>query len=402
MTPIIPDVQDALSTDKRFARGYYNEEIDILKKRITDQNASIDSDLKDLDAGRFYELKDKCDDLEGPLKKKCVKIANANIRALIKEAKEHSKGIKEGIKEIRGEIKNKRLFNKEVLKQVSDRIEENPELLEEFKKTTFYQMKYKCSKKIKAKKNEDLNQNPAVYNTNQEIEHYNARAQALTNAFEDNLKAHQNRIKRITRTMRSNITPLERSVLKLVLIDARKTHKLGLKAKKKALASELKEINSTRKALEKNLKKEKTKIRKTVKKQDKEKKAVERDTEKAEKKLRKTLRKQGELKEEIKNGLLKDLVVKYSKEMDADLGNLEKAALEREELILEKAKEKIKAKEEKVKEKAKIKEEKAKEKAKIKDEKALEKAKAKERTRKEKEDAKKEKEAARKTKKNQK
>lgn len=402
MTPIIPDIQDALSTDKRFARGYYNEEIDILKKRILDQNSAIDSDLKDLDASRFYELKDKCDELEGPLRKKCLKIANANIRELVKEAKAHTKEIKEGIKEIRGEIKNKRLFNKDVLKEVSDRIDANPELLEEFKKTTFYQMKYKCSKKIKAKKNEDLDQNPAVNEINQEIEDYNARAQALTNGFEDNLKAHQNRIKRITRTMRSNITPLERSVLKLVLTDARKTHKLGLKAKKKALASELKDVNSTRKELEKRLKKERSKIRKTVKKQDKEKKALERDTEKAEKKLRKTLRKQGELKEEIKNDLLKGLVVKYSEAMDSDLGNLEKAILEKEELVKEKAKEKIKAKEEKVKEKAKIKEEKAKEKAKIKEEKALEKAEAKERTRKEKEDAKKEKEAARKTKKNQK
>lgn len=402
MSPIIPDIQDALSTDKRFARGYYNEEIDVLKKRILDQNSVIDSDLKDLDASRFYELKDKCDDLEGPLKKKCLKIANANIRALVKEAKAHNKSIKEGIKEIRGEIKNKRLFNKDVLKEVSDRVTANPELLEEFKKTTFYQMKYKCSKKIKAKKNEDLDENPAVYEINQEIEDYNARAQALTNGFEDNLKAHQNRIKRITRTMRSNITPLERSVLKLVLIDARKTHKLGLKAKKKALASELKEINSTRKALEKNLKKERSKIRKTVKKQDKEKKALQRDTEKAEKKLRKTLRKQGELKEEIKNDLLKELVVKYSEAMDSDLENLEKAILEKEALIQEKAKEKIKAKEEKAKEKAKAKEEKAKEKARAKEEKAVEKAKAKERTRKEKEDAKKEKDAARKTKKNQK
>jgi hypothetical protein len=373
-----------------------------LKKRITDQNSAIDSDLKDLDASRFYELKDKCDDLEGPLQKKCLKIANANIRALIREAKAHSKEIKEGIKEIRGEIKNKRLFNKDVLKQVSDRVDANPELLEEFKKTTFYQMKYKCSKKIKSTKNEDLNQTPEVYEINQEIEDYNAHAQALTNGFEDNLKAHQNRIKRINRTMRSNITPLERSVLKLVLTDARKTHKLGLKAKKKALASELKEINSSRKVLMKNLKKERSKIRKTVKKQDKEKKALERDTEKAEKKLRKTLRKQGELKDEIKNDLLKGLVVKYSEAMDTDLGTLEKAALEKEELNKEKAKEKIKAKEEKAKEKAKIKEEKAKEKAKIKEEKAVEKAKAKERTRKEKEHAKKEKDAARKTKKNQK
>jgi hypothetical protein len=254
---------------------------------------------------------------------------------------------------------------------------------------------------MKSAKNDDLNQHPDVAEINQEIENHNMRAKALTTGFEDNLKAHQNRIKRITQTMRTNITPLERSVLKLVLNDARKTHKLGLKAKRKALAAELKDVNSSRKGLTKRLKKEMSKIRKTMKKQEKEKKAVERDTEKAEKKLRKTLRKQGELKEEIKNEMLKDLVTKYSNSMDADLGNLyamadEKAALmkAKQEAALEKAKikeEKAKAKEEKAKEKKLVQEEKAKAKE--------EKAKMKERTRKEKEAAKQEK-MARKTKKN--
>jgi hypothetical protein len=247
---------------------------------------------------------------------------------------------------------------------------------------------------MKSGKNDDINQHPDVAEINQEIENYNMRAEALTNGFEDNLKAHQNRIKRITRTMRTNITPLERSVLKLVLNDARKTHNLGLKAKRKALAAELKAINSTRKYLEKQRKTDMSKIRKTMKKEAKERKAIERDAEKAEKKLRKTLRKQGELKEEIKNEMLKGLVSKYSDEMDKDLGNLytmadEKAALmkEKEAAVLEKAK----IKEEKAKEKKRIQEEKAKAKE--------EKAKEKERTRKEKEEAKKEK-MARKTKKN--
>jgi hypothetical protein len=401
LTPIIPDVQDALSADKRFARGYYNQEIDVLKKRILDQNASIDTELNDLDPARFYELKDKCDDLDGPLKKQCLKIANANIRALINEVKEHTQEIKDSIKDIRDEIKNKRLFNKEVLKEISDRVETNPELFDEFKKTTFYQMKYKCSKKIKSAKNDDINQHPDVAEIVQEIENYNMRAQALTNGFEHDLKAHQNRIKRITKTMRTNITPLERSVLKLILNDARKTHKLGLKAKKKALAAEVKDINSSRKALNKKLKKGISKIRKTMKKQEKEKKAVERDTERAEKKLRKTLRKQGELKEEIKNDALKGLVTKYSESMDSDLALIRAKADEKEEMRNAKdaaAAEKSKAKEEKAKEKKRIQEEKErakKEKAAIKERARTEK----ERAKKEKEMAKKEKEQ-RKTKKN--
>jgi len=387
-SPIIPDLQDALSNDKRFARGYYNQEIDVLKKRVLEQNASIDTELKDLDPARFYELKDKCDDLDGPLHKKCIKIANANIRALIKEVKEHTREIKDSIKEIRGEIKNKRLFNREILKEVSDRVDANPELFDQFKKTTFYQMKYKCSKKMKSVKNDDLTQHPDVAQINQEIENYNMRAEALTNGFEDNLKAHQNRIKRITRTMRTNITPLERSVLKLVLNDARKTHNLGLKAKRKALAADLKAINSTRKDLEKQRKSDMSKIRKTMKKEAKERKAIERDAEKAEKKLRKTLRKQGELKEEIKNETLKGLVAKYSDSMERDLGNLYAMADEKAALMKEKEAAAL--------EKAKIKEEKTKEKKRIQEAKA----KAKEEKAKEKEKTRKEKEMARKTKKN--
>ncbi|MEI8101578.1 MAG: DEAD/DEAH box helicase family protein, partial [Bacteroidota bacterium] len=64
-SPLIKDVQDAMDLDKRFARSILNKEVDELKVQIKAENDKIDADLKDLDASRFYSLRDKCDDLEG-------------------------------------------------------------------------------------------------------------------------------------------------------------------------------------------------------------------------------------------------------------------------------------------------------------------------------------------------
>jgi hypothetical protein len=400
MTPIVKDVTDVLNIDKKFARGYYNADIDRLKHRILEKNNSIDAELKDLDASRFYELKEKCDDFEGPLHKKCNQIANANIRALIKEAKNHTAKIKEDIKEIRGEIKNKRLFKTDALQKISEAVDQNPEEFDAFKKTAYYQLKYKCSKK-KRLTNSDLESTyPEIMELNRELDDHNEHIHQLNNEFGAVLNKHKQRIQKIRRTLRGNITPLEKNVLKLVLKDANKTHNLGIKEKKKILTRGIGEVNKTKKAVEKKKKTAMSKINRTIKKQIRETKKVERDTERAEKKLRKTLRKQGELKEEIQNEVLKDLVHKYSETMDSELRDVyskmaeknkirkqkEQAALEKEKLKEEKAKVMLRIKEEKAKakeEKEKLKKEKAKEKE--------EKAKAKEQTRKEKERAKEEK-----------
>jgi hypothetical protein len=400
MTPIVKDVADVLNIDKKFARGYYNADIDRLKHRILEKNNSIDAELKDLDASRFYELKEKCDDFEGPLHKKCNQIANANIRALIKEAKNHTAKIKEDIKEIRGEIKNKRLFKANALQQISEAVDQNPDEFDAFKKTAYYQLKYKCSKK-KRLTNSDLESTyPEIMELNRELDDHNEHIHQLNDQFGAVLNKHKQRIQKIRRTLRGNVSPLEKNVLKLVLKDANKTHNLGIKEKKKILTRGIGEVNKTKKAVEKKKKTVMSKINRTIKKQIRETKKVERDTERVEKKLRKTLRKQGELKEEIKNELLKDLVHKYSETMDSDLQGVYSKMEEKEEIRRQKeqvALEKAKLKEEKAKAILRIKEEKAKakeEKEKLKKEKAKEKeekAKAKEQTRKEKEKAKEEK-----------
>ena len=107
---LIKNVAEAEALDKRYVRSMYTRETDALKQQIAKENEGINGDLKDLDSTRFYALRDKCNEYEGPVKKGCIKVANATIKALISEAKESTKAIRETIKTIREEVKNKNIF----------------------------------------------------------------------------------------------------------------------------------------------------------------------------------------------------------------------------------------------------------------------------------------------------
>ena len=68
------------------------KDIDELKQKMEDENDNMDDDFKDLESSRFYELRDICDEYDGMVQKGCLKVANQNIRDLVKEAKYHVKG----------------------------------------------------------------------------------------------------------------------------------------------------------------------------------------------------------------------------------------------------------------------------------------------------------------------
>ena len=388
-SPLIRDVQDAMDLDKRFARSILNKEVDDLKVQIKAENDKIDADLRDLDPSRFYGLRDKCDDMEGKEKKACLKIANANIRQLVQEVKAHTGQIKDAMKEIKEEVKNKNLFRKTALKNISDRLKDNPQQLEKFREGMFYSLKYKCGKKITPNTalKEAANTHPDLIGINREIEAYGERLAKLDQTVKTRLLAHNSQIKSIKQMLRTgNLNELERGVLNLSLKDIRKTFTQRSKVANKLAEEERKHINTTRKALEKNRKHQLNRLKKTVKTQVKEQKSEARDTTKAATKLRKTMRKQGELREEIKHELLLDLMKKYSGKVDDDFANMRAGiAAKVEEGRMKKAaktEEKAKIKETKM---AAKQEEKAvklvakqEEKAKMKEAKALDRADAKE------------------------
>ena len=324
VVPIVRDAQDAIDMDKRLSRSLLNQEVDELKSKIMLEQKKIDGELKDLDPLRFRGLLDRCDKYEGEKKKMkvCTKVAKANIRALVKEARGHTKVIRATMKEIRGEIKNKNLYRSTAMKAIGERHASDPVALQKFKKSAYYTLRYKCGKKVKpdaAIKAMSV-EHPDIARLNAEIAAFDQHISGLDERVVLAKKGLQSRIKSIKTMMRSStINDLEKSVLKLTIKDLRKEGNRTQKEMKKNATLEKKALNKTRRDLEKQRKKGLASLKKEVKKMAKTKKAEIRAVEKAEKKLRKTMRKQGELKDEFQEGVLLDLMNKYGPKIDEDM-----------------------------------------------------------------------------------
>ena len=322
MTPVVKNVGDLLSVDRKFARGYYDKDVVQLKNKILEENSKIDADLKDLHASRFHELTDRCDEFEGPMRKNCTKVAKSVIKELVKEAREHTKKIKETIKNIRKEIKDKNIFKRDELNKLG---KVDPAELDAFKASSFYQLKYKCGKKVKpdTKLKEASANDPKIVELSLDLEAYDSRIKQMEDGLRSELDTHNARIKRIKNMLRTgDLNDLERSVLKLTMADARKTHKVSMKLKKKTTDEVLKDLTKTKKSLEKDKKKRYVSIRKSLKKSIRDSKKEKREALKAEKELRKTIKKQEKIHEEIKSDVLKDLVNKYSYVLEERLGGV--------------------------------------------------------------------------------
>ncbi len=370
MVPLVDNVQSAIDMDKRLARDLMTQEVDGLKSQIVLEQKKIDDELSDLDAKRFQSLLDRCDKYEEePTKmKKCKKIGKANIRALVKEARDHTKEIRATMKKIRGEIKNKNLYRSAAMKAIGQRHSRDPVALQKFKQSTYYTLRYKCGKKMRPNKaiKEMSATHPDMVQLNTEIAAFDNHIASLDERIDVAKKGLQSRIKSIKTFMRNpTLNDLEKSVLKMTVRDLRKEGTRTQKEMKKNATLEKTELNITRRNLEKQRKKALNKIKKEVKNMAKTKKNQIKVAKKAEKKLRKTLRKQGELREEIKDGILLDLMNKYGEKIDEDMLNVD-AALEAKLAVKQAAKMEKQA----VKEAAKM--EKKAEKAELKEQKRLE------------------------------
>jgi len=370
MTPVVQNVDKLLAVDRRFARSYYDKDVLILKNRILEENGKIDADLKDLHASRFHELTDHCDEFEGPMRKNCTKVAKSTIRELVKEAREHTKKIRETIKNIRKEIRDKNVFKRDELKKLGENTKADPAELDAFKASSFYQLKYKCGKKMRpdTKLKEASVNDPKIVELSVELESYDSRIKQMEEGLKSEIDTHNARMKRIKNMIRTGgLSDLEKNVLKLTMSDARKTYKVSMKLKKKTTDEVVKDLNKTKKSLEKQKKKRYGSIRKSLKKNIRDSKKAKREALKVERDLRKTMKKQEKVHEEIKSDVLKDLVNKYSFVLEEKLNGIEEELEEKAEakMALKKAKEVAKVEKAKVKEESK----KAKEEAK-----ALEKA----------------------------
>jgi len=323
--PLIKDVQDAMNMDKKFVRSIHGEEINALKSKIRAEIDKIDDDLKTVTAKQFASLKDVCEQFDGRDNKKCIKIANTEIKELVKEAKAYTAQIKSDIKTIREEIKNKNLFKKEALSKMSEYVSANPEEMAEFKKSIYYMLKYKCGKRVRpdAKFKELSALRPEIIEISKELDAYDARISQLEQGLKSKVDAHNARIKRIKSMMRrSDTNNLERSVLKMTLADIRKTYKVTSKTGSKEAKAEIKNLSKTRKNIMKSKRKVLAGLKKSMKKQLRAEKKAANATKKAEAKLRKIQRREEQLQGDFKNEVLKGLVDKYSKKIDSELENV--------------------------------------------------------------------------------
>jgi len=392
-TPMVA-LDDVLTYDKRSTRDLMNSGILELKSKIEKTNKTI---ISDLDVNRFKELKAKCVD-RADMKKECRTIARRNMRDLVKEAKEEMDKIKEEIKKLREELKNKNLFKIENLKQISDRIEANSPEYKKFKQGIYYNLRSKCGKTIHDTKSFDelADKHPTIIPYVDSIREQDEKIADMENLLKTTMDGYKNKLHGIKKMLKTNLSDLERSVVKLVIKDHQKTMKSRGLEYNKILKARVEEVNKTKKRMEKGKKKQMRTLKNSFKLKLREEKARQREFQRADKKLRKVMRQQDDYKEEIKEDLLKGLVTKYTERTEQQIEEKrieiadkiaarqakknEKAnakAAAKAETKTRKAQARAEVKDKKVQEKVAAKTRKAQEKTAVKDKKAQEKADAK-------------------------
>lgn len=316
ITPMVA-LDDVLTYDKRSTRDLMNSGILELKAKIENTNKTI---ITDLDVNRFKELKAKCVD-RADMKKECRTIARRNMRDLVKEAKEEMDKIKEEIKGMREELKNKNLFKIENLKQISDRIEANSPEYKKFKQGIYYNLRSKCGKTIHDTKSFDelADKHPTIIPYVDSIREQDEKIAVMENLLKVTMDGYKNKLHGIKKMLKTNLSDLERSVVKLVIKDHQKTMKtMGIKYNK-ILKERVDEANVTKKHMEKGKKKQMRTLKNSFKLKLREEKARQREFQRADKKLRKVMRQQDDYKEEIKEDLLKGLVTKYTERTEQQI-----------------------------------------------------------------------------------
>jgi hypothetical protein len=361
-SPLIRDAEDVAKMDKKYAREILGEDVVKLKNDILEEAKKLEGDLGDIDATKFAFLKDRCAEYEGKERKQCEKVVRLNIKDIMREAKAEVKKVRDAIKAIRLEIKNKNLFKQASLREMTERTEGSPKEFENFKHTNYYQLRRKCE--FRAKNQTELTKvlrsHPAFMEYERELATYDGRIRELNDELKSDMVVHKSRIVQIKGLLKTGgLSAQEKALLKTNLVDAQKTAKVAIAASKKDFSAMVREIKKTKKNVEKKKKQYIVQFRKTSKSLLKERKKVERDETRAEKKLRRTKRKTGELREEIQHDFLKDLVKRYSDNIEEEFREVQEgmaeyriaARLAKEEAKTQKAAERVEKAAEKAREK---------------------------------------------------
>jgi len=340
--PMVENQEQIEKFDKKYIRQYLDTDINDLKQKIDEKTSELESEANEIDSNSFNHLYKKCAGFDGKQKTKCEKVVRSHIKELVNEAKQEVNTIKEYIKELREQMKNKNLLKKTSMDEIDENTEKYAEDYEKFKNSLYYNIKYSCGKTIKSKSNlrEEIKQHPNIIEYDKKIEKLNSKILELQQNLKNTMENYKNRIKQIRLLLKTDLNPLEKSVVRLTIKDQQKTNRNLIKIKEKETNEAIEKINTNIKKTQKRREKRYKKVRNTIKQIINDEKKEERETKKVEMKLRKELRKSGEYNEDFKDETIRDLVNKYTEFIDEDLKNLDKDDLEKEMMKQRKKQEK--------------------------------------------------------------
>lgn len=377
--PMTENVQEVEAMDKKLKRALLNEDIRKVRHQIDEEASHIDKDFRDLESSRFFVLRDMCDTLEDGVKKGCLKVANANIRELVKEAKTHIQDIKDKIKELRTAAKEKAEYKKTVLTDIQERLDAEPEKAKEFEESMYYVLKYGCLQPLEKNKSLDtiVQEHPKIARIKAEMDAFDDKISSLDKNVKYLLEKHRIKMNEMRELMKhGELNTLEKFVVKEAVRRERKTYSQARTETKKVVKEEKSDLRKTQRNMSKKLTRWTKKLKKGLQTEKKDAESAEKDRIRTKKQLRKTLRKQGKLRETFQDGIIKNLVSKYSDKAQKEFlevkAELEETMREKQELkkMREEAKQKrLEEKERKEREKKERKEREKKEKKEKKDQK---------------------------------
>ena len=340
--PMIENQEEVEKFDKRYVRKYLDSDIGDLKKKIEEKTIELGGEVDEIDTHSFDNLYEKCDGLSEKQKTKCEKVVRSHIRELVNEAKKEVTAIKEYIKELREQMKNKNLLKKTSMEEIDENTEKYAQEYEEFKNSLYYNIKYNCGKTIKSnsKLREEIKEHPKIIKYDKKLVQLNNNIRELQSSLKNTMENYKNRIKQIRLLLKMDLNPLEKSVVRMTIKDEQKTVRNLIKIKEKENNEAIDQIKISIKKTEKRREKRYKNVRKTIRKMIDNDKREQKETRKMEMKLRKSLRKAGEYNEEFKDETIIGLVNKYSEVIDEDLKQLDKDEIEKEEMKERKKQEK--------------------------------------------------------------
>ena len=320
--PLLNDISAIDKFDKKYIRNFLESDVLKLKKEIEENTEKLENDIDELDPNRLNYLKDKCKNVETDKEKKaCEKIVRENIRLLTNETKVEVDRIKQEIKDVREQIKNKNLFKNEQMSNIKENMGKYKKDYDIFTQSTYYNIRNQCGKtsKTPSELRTQILEHPKVIQYDEKIVNLNERINELQGNLKRGDENYKKRMKQLRELGKDNLNQLEKDVIKLVIRDERKSKRNLTKTKNKETSKLIEKIKNKIKKTQKRREKTYKTIRKTLKEVIYIEKRQEKKIKTTEREEKRILREQEDYREEINNELMKNLGEKYSNKIDDEL-----------------------------------------------------------------------------------